>query len=137
MLKRALWGLLLSLAVLLISGAALSSNHQHFVLTVMDFDTDTGVLVGYPNGAIPPGWYKHTDKTRHLIGIPPHQFPPNPCRPIANVWYRLARQDDAEVRHAQTFRIMVALMARFQCNADVVTDPTVDPPLVISINPRP
>jgi hypothetical protein len=127
MLKRSLWGVLVSLIVLLSSGAALSSNHQHVVLQVMDFEADTGILIGYPDG----------DKTQHRVGLPPHLFPPNPCKPIANVWYHLARQNNAEVRHAQTFRVMVALMATFRCNADLEFDPTQNPPALIAISPRP
>jgi hypothetical protein len=115
------------IGLVLLCGVA--SANAPAALAVADYEAASSTLIGYQAGASTPSYLKHASATKHLEGTPPHLFPPNPCRAIADEWNYLARQ--AEPSSAR-FEQLMTEMGKNGCNAEVVVVDGV----IVSISPR-
>ena len=122
--------------VVLFAGVAFAGNTTSADVQMMDFVEATETLLAYPPGRA-LGFFKHTERTQHLPGVfgrhGTHGVPPNPCDGLTHAWNHVIREDNPGARRVQM--VILAVMARAQCSAVVVTDPTTDPPTLVSITP--
>jgi hypothetical protein len=124
--------------VLLVSGAALSSDQTVAVVRVLDFNIFTQQLRAQPQEG-PAVVFVHTPTTLHLASfIGEGQHPPDPCFNIATTWTGLVNDGKEDGRpNVLAFEFLLGLMAPFQCNATVTaTVPSADAPAqILSIAP--
>src|ERR1700682_4075702 len=106
--------------LLLVSGAALSSNQVVAVVRVLDFNVFTQQLRAQPQEG-PPVVFVHTATTLHLASfIGEGQHPPDPCFNIATAWTGLVNDGKEDGRpNVVAFEFLLGLMAPFRCNATV------------------
>lgn len=140
LLRRLLTAVPMSVVVLF-AGVAFAGGPVTADVQMMDFTSSTDLLLAYPHGHA-LGYYKHTDRTQHLPGVfgphsthGTHGVPPNPCDGLTHAWNHLIREGHPDSLRAQM--VILAVMARAQCNAVVVTDTTQSPPVLVSITPSP
>ena len=124
----------------LILGAAQPQSSVSGSVTLMDFEEDTDIIIGYPDGQVPLGWYKRDEHTQHVVGPPGSEFPPSPCRGLAISWNRLVSLQGQAAEGRRTYIALGQLLSRMaahNCNASITRDTSTDPQEVISIHPTP
>jgi hypothetical protein len=143
---RKLSSLLTAAAMLALLGAAQPmSSHTH-VVKLMDYDDETDVLAGYPNGQPPLGWYQRTAQTRHTAAVIGPFFPPNPCRGLSIAWNALLRQiqlseqaaaGELQADDRPAFGRLLLRLAQHQCNVEITSDTSSNPEAIDEIHPVP
>jgi hypothetical protein len=135
-MRRTLLSILIASGLLM--GSAQPASTVSGAVRLMDFEDDTGVLIGYPNGQIPLGWFKRTENTNFVIGPPGTQYPPNPCRGLAIAWNRLVESNQSDVQRGNVaFGRLLSRMAQHSCNADITRDTRTEPQEILDIHPVP
>lgn len=138
MIARRLLTIVPMSVVVLFAGAAFAGNTTSADVQMMDFVESSATLLAYPHG-LALGYFQHTDHTLHLPGVfghhGTHGVPPNPCDGLTRAWNHLSADSNPGSRRVQL--VILAVMARAQCNARIVTDPTTNPPTLVSITPSP
>jgi hypothetical protein len=146
MRRKALASLSAAALVYLCGAAEPMSSHTH-VVKLMDFDTASQVVAGYPDGEPPLGLYQRTNATQHLAGVVGPLYPPNPCRGLIIAWNRLlvrttltasteSTELQTDIDRPALGRILMR-MALHQCNAEIVSDTSQSPEPIVSIRPVP
>ncbi len=124
-------------AVLLFTGAASSGGSSTSHDTLMNFDRTTGELWAVPQGQALAA-FLHSSETAHLIADLSHFLPPDPCRPLAQVWNVAVQVENRSgVKFPVVFEVLLTLMSDLQCNATITTTnlPTSSAQPMISIAP--
>lgn len=129
-IRMLLWSGLSASTVMLAGGAALSGGATTSTNLLVDYDQKTHELSAYPTGG-GLTLYLHQPTTVHLPGDLTHFAPPDPCRPIAEIW-NLTVQDDARFGVTSTFvfDLLLTLMSDFQCHASVTSTTGTPEPIV-------
>ena len=82
--------------------------------------------------------FLHSPQTQHLIADLSHFLPPDPCRPLAEVWnVAVGIENRTGVKFPVLFEVLLSLMSDRQCNATITTTttPTTSAQPIISIAP--
>ena len=138
MAGRKLLATLVAATVLLIAGVVQSDQPVKGNVTLMDFDGQTDVLLGYPDGTPPLGWYKRVQKTKYIPAVINNpQAPPNPCRIWTRVYNRVLARPLPPKAQAAVMRVIFTKLAQHQCRADINRDANSDPQVMNSIQPTP
>ena len=137
MAGRKLVATLVAATLLLVAGVVQSDQPVKGNVTLMDFEDETDVLLGYPDGTPPLGWFKRVQKTKFVPGFIDPQHPPNPCRVWTRVYNRVIARPLPPKAHAQVMRVVLGKLAQHQCRADIERDANSDPQPIISIEPTP
>jgi hypothetical protein len=144
-MRRKVLAILSAAALVYLCGAAQPMSSHTSVVKLMDFDTASQVVVGYPGGEPPLGSYQRMSDTQHLIGVPGPFYPPNPCRGLILAWNQLLLRTTAsgastelqtDIDRPALGRILLR-MALHQCNAEIASDTSQTPEPIISIRPVP
>ncbi|HEY3822248.1 MAG TPA: hypothetical protein VGL81_34020 [Polyangiaceae bacterium] len=120
-IRMLLWSGLSASAVMLVGGAALSGGATTSTNLLVDYDQQTRQLSAYPSGGNLTV-YLHQPTTVHLAGNLKNYAPPDPCRPIAELW-NLTVQDDQRFGVTSTFVFdaLLTIMSDLQCKATVTS----------------
>ncbi|HEX3344990.1 MAG TPA: hypothetical protein VHS09_10480 [Polyangiaceae bacterium] len=120
-IRMLLWSGLSASAIVLAGGAALSGGATTSNNLLVDYDQKTHQLSAYPAGAALTT-YLHQPTTVHLAGNLTKFAPPDPCRPIAELW-NLTVQDDERFGVTSTFIFdaLLTIMSDLQCHATVTS----------------
>jgi len=136
-MRRRVLGFISAVACVFLFGAAEPASTLTGKVKLQDFESETDVLLGYPDGQVPLEWYQRTGNTAHIIGPPINQYPPSPCRGLAIAWNRLAERSSSRDKSHVAFGNILARMATHQCSAVIVRDTESDPREVLRIHPTP
>jgi hypothetical protein len=142
---------LASLASLLLvtATAAPGSTPQTSKVKILSYVPVADLILGDPPGLPLPRWFQRSVATTHLVGPPPTQFPPSPCRVHAFTWNQIVltipELESANVASGSSdflqaynsLSVVLGLMAISQCNLEVVSDNNVFPARVLSVRPVP
>jgi hypothetical protein len=129
--------LLAVVSVLTMSGVGGSSGPTNGNVTMMDFEQNQQTLLGYPWGQPPLGWYKRTQATAHLLAIINPNVPPNPCRPLSQIWNLVITKVPPGKPRDNALRVLIRAMAQNSCRADITRDETQNPAPINQIRPTP
>jgi hypothetical protein len=131
MRKRVLLGGVAAAAVLLFSGAAFSGGDITTEDLLQDFDSQTHILWGYPQGQQNPSQYLHSVLTEHLAADLSRFHPPSPCFPLAIAWNLTVEFDKIfHVQSTAVFEALLTVMSTDQCSATVTSTNGQPNPLV-------
>jgi len=132
-IRMLLWSGLSASAIMLAGGAAFTGGATTSDNLLVDYNQKTRELSAYPTGGA-LATYLHQPTTVHLAGNLTHFAPPDPCRPIAELW-NLTVQDDERFGVTSTFIFdaLLTIMSDLQCHATVTsTNGAVQPIVVIT-----
>jgi hypothetical protein len=143
MKRRSITALFSAVTVLLVAGAVHSDAPVKGNVTLMDFESATETLLGYPDGTPPLGWFVRTENTQYVPGLIP-KYPPNPSQPLANScrgltrsWNRILMRTADSTERGFALTNILGRMAQAQCRANIVRDANSDPQTIYSIEPTP
>ena len=136
--------------LLLVTGAAVpGTTPETGKVKLLVYVPVADLLLGDPPGLPLPRWFQRSVATTHLVGPPPTQFPPSPCRVHAFTWNSIvltipqpesavaaSGSNDFEQAY-NSLSVVLGLMAISQCNLEITRDTTVSPNRVLSIRPVP
>lgn len=106
------------------------------------------LLFADPAGLALPRWFQRSVATTHLVGPPPTQFPPSPCRVYAFNWNQIvltipqpesgvaASSSDFEQAY-NSLSVLLGLMAISACNLEITSTTVIGPNPISSIRPVP
>ena len=136
--------------LMLLSGTAVpGSTPETGKVKLIAYVPVADLLLGDPPGLAPPRWFQRSFATTHLVGPPPTQFPPSPCRVHAFTWNSIvvtipqpesavAASGSSDFEQAyNSLSVVLGLMAISACNLEIVSDTTVTPNRVLSVRPVP
>jgi hypothetical protein len=130
-IRMLLWSGLSASAVTLAGGAAFSGGASTSDNLLVDYDQTTRQLSAYPAGAALTT-YLHQPTTVHAAGNLSKYAPPDPCKPIAELW-NLTVEDDARfgVQSTFIFDALLTIMSDLQCHATVTSTTGAPAPIVV------
>ncbi len=140
-MQRRLWTLLAMLSVVCFAGIGHTNKSVSGKVQLMDYVPDTGVVVGYPDGQPPLGWYQRTQHTAYLPGPPSFHYPPSPCRGLARAWNVIVRfqprSTAVETLRRQALQRILGQMSQHECNALIDRSASGTPADIVKISPTP
>ncbi len=140
-MQRRLWALLAMLSVLCFAGVGRTGKSVSGKVQLMDFVQQTNIVLGYPDGQPPLGWYHRTEHTQFLPGPPSFYFPPSPCRGLDRAWNVIvnlqAKNGSVEVLKRMALVRILGQMSKHECNAIIDRNANGTPADIVKINPTP
>ena len=137
-------------SLLLVSGSASpGSTPETSKVNMITYVPVADLIYGDPAGLALPRWFQRSTATTHLVGPPPTQFPPSPCRLHAFTWNNIvlsipelesagAASDSSDFEEAyNSLSVVLGLMAISACNVEIVSTPVVGADPILSIRPVP
>jgi hypothetical protein len=137
MMRSKIAALLTAAVVVLGAGAVRSDTVVLGNVTLMDFETNTNTLLGYPDGQPPLGWFVRTQATKLNAGWVNPQVPPNPCRSLTMVWNIVLFSKIKPNVKRKLQNNLLRQMAKHECRADIQRDEDADPQPMLTITPTP
>jgi len=133
-IRMLLWSGLSASVVMLAGGAAFSGGATTSDNLLVDYDQATRQLSAYPSGG-GLTTYLHQPTSVHAPGNLTNFAPPDPCRPIVEIW-NLTVEDDARFGVTSTFVFdaLLTVMSDLQCHA-TVTSTNGSPAPIVTITP--
>ena len=136
--------------LLLVTGSASTgSTPETAKVKMLTYIPVADLVFGDPAGLALPRWYQRSTATTHLVGPPPTQFPPSPCRVHAFTWNNivlsipepesaaaLSGSSDFEEAY-NSLSVVLGLMAISACNVEIVATPVIGANPILSIRPVP
>ena len=137
-------------SLLLVSGSASpGSTPETSKVKLLTYVPVADLVFGDPAGLAPARWFQRSTATTHLVGPPPTQFPPSPCRLHAFTWNSIvltipelesasAASGSRDFQEAyNSLSVVLGLMAISSCNVEVVSTPVLGADPILSIRPVP
>lgn len=140
-MQRRLWALLAMLSVLCFAGVGRTGKTVKGKVQLMDYVQQTQIVLGYPDGQPPLGWYHRTNHTQFVPGPPSFYYPPSPCRGLARAWNAIVRfqprRESVQVLKRRALERILTQMSRHECSASIDRFANGTPADIVKINPTP
>lgn len=140
-MQRKLFALLTTLFLVCVAAPGRTGDTATSKVQLMDFEQQTGIVLGYPDGQPPLGWYRATQHTEFVPGPPSSRFPPRPCRGLAHAWNMIVRlqppSDFVAQLKQQALIHLLYNMSLHQCNVTIQNYVGETPADIVQLNPTP
>jgi len=140
-MQRKLWALLAMLSVLCFAGVGHTGKTVSGKVRLMDYVQQTGLVLGYPDGQPPLGWYHRTNNTVFAPGPPSVFFPPSPCRGLGRAWNVIVnlkpRRGVGALLQRKALERILTQMTKHECNAIIDRNASGVPSNIVKISPTP
>jgi hypothetical protein len=138
-MQRKLFALLTSLFLLCVAAPGRSSNTVTGKVHLMDYEAQTGIVLGYPNGVPPLGWFRRTANTIFLPGPAQGHYPSRPCLRLAATWNFIVAipAHNPFIAHLRTQALdnLLTKMSQSECNVNIERDAGDPPANIVTIAP--
>lgn len=140
-MQRRLWALLAMLSVLCFAGIGRTGKTVSGKVQLMDYVPNTGIVLGYPDGQPPLGWYHRTQHTDFVPGPPSSFYPSRPCRGLGHAWNVIVRfqprTSAVETLKEHALERILTQLSRHECNAQIERNASGTPANILKISPTP